>query len=104
MADETKRESNELALHAAELGREAGRAIAGTVLPGRVSVDRYSKGLVGRTQAVLPPPNAHSDWRLLDLDSKTLDRVPPHMLLQYLADVSPDVSRAVWDALRMLNA
>jgi phosphatidylserine decarboxylase len=102
MADETK--SKELALHASDLGREAGRAIAGTLLPGRVSVDRYSKGLVGRTQAVLPPPNAHSDWRLLDLDSKTLDRVPPHTLLQYLADVSPDVSRAVWDALRMLNA
>ena len=54
--------------------------------------------------AVLPPPNAHSDWRLLDLDSKTLDRVPPHKLLEYLADAQPDVSRAVWDALRMLNA
>ena len=102
MADETK--SKEVGLHASDLGREAGRAIAGTLLPGRVSVDRYSKGLVGRTQAVLPPPNAHGDWRLLDLDSKTLDRVPPHMLLQYLADVSPDFSRAVWDALRMLNA
>ena len=43
MADQSKRKSRETVLHASELGREAGRAIAGTVLPGRVTIDRYGK-------------------------------------------------------------
>jgi hypothetical protein len=54
--------------------------------------------------AILPPPNALGDWRALDLDARTLDRISPIKLAEYLVDISPDVSRALFDFLRECNA
>lgn len=42
-------------------------------------------------------------WRDLDLSARTLDRISPTDLVDLLADVSPDISRAVWDFLRFCN-
>jgi hypothetical protein len=72
------------------------RAFAG----GRLTSDsQYSKFAEALT--LVAPSNAEEDWRLLNLDSKTLARLTPNKLLELLTDLSPDVSRAHWDFLRM---
>lgn len=43
------------------------------------------------------------DWRSAVLDEQTLDRYPPEQLLRLLADISPEVSKALWDFLRFCN-
>lgn len=74
------------------------RALAG----GRVSAD--TPGLFsGLTPTVVAPPDHESDWRRQDLDTAALSRVPPSRLLQMLADISPDLSRALWDFARLCN-
>lgn len=52
---------------------------------------------------IIEPPGSENDWRVLQLDSKTLERTPPSRVLQLLSDLSPDVSRALWDYLRLSN-
>ncbi len=81
----------------------AGGARAGRSAPaGRVSVDNATGPFQGFL-TILPPPDHESNWRLLNLDSDTLDRLSPAKLMEMLADVSPDVSRALWDFLRLSN-
>lgn len=71
---------------------------------GRVTQDR-SDGLFGsRLSAIVPPPTADDTWRSLNLDARTLDRISPLKLAELLADISPDVSRALFDFLRECNA
>lgn len=52
---------------------------------------------------IVPPPDAESQWRLEELDSSTLSRMSPSRLVELLADLSPEVSRALWDFCRMFN-
>ncbi len=74
------------------------RALAG----GRLTSDsQYSKFAEALT--LVAPNSAEEDWRLLNLDNKTLSRLSPNRLLELLTDLSPDVSRALWDFLRMCN-
>lgn len=49
------------------------------------------------------PNEAEVTWRELDLDGDTFRRQSPAELLALLADISPDISRALWDFLRMCN-
>lgn len=42
-------------------------------------------------------------WRYMHLDSKTLDRIPVYKLMEYLCDVSPEISKALFDFLTMSN-
>lgn len=75
------------------------RALAG----GRLSRDSEST-LLGAYGTVLDVPESpESDWRRLNLDANTLDRLPPSALSVILADLSPDVSMALWNWLRMCN-
>jgi len=68
----------------------------------RLSLDRgdqpLSLGFLMQSQA-----DDESDWRTLDLDSQTLDKIAPADLLNRLSNLSPDLSRALWDFLRMSN-
>lgn len=68
---------------------------------GRVTVEQSDR--VPGMRAVVQPSDAESTWRFLDLDSDTLSRMSPQRLAEVLADLSPDVSRALWDFLRMCN-
>ncbi len=77
---------------------EAARALAG----GRVSLDT-STTYLGQIRVILPPPDAESTWSFADLDHDAIRRYSPAQLLQMLADLSPDVSRALWDFLRLCN-
>lgn len=71
---------------------------------GRISQDADGAFLTSLTSAALRAPlSAEDDWRALDLDSMTLSRMSPARLLQLLSDLSPEVSRALWDFLRFAN-
>lgn len=79
------------------LQTETARRLAG----GRLSVDRPAD-LFG-TPRILVPGSADHNWRTLDLDTGTLDRISSAELMELLVDVSPDISRALWDFLRLCN-
>lgn len=68
----------------------------------RLSQD-HDRGLVASGVAIAAPLSPAERWRDLDLSSHTLDRISANDLIELLADVSPDVSRALWDFLRMCN-
>lgn len=82
----------------ATLQTETARRLAG----GRLSLDR-PVDILGAPRTLLAPGNAETHWRLLDLDSSTLDRISTGELLELLVDTSPDISRALWDFLRLCN-
>lgn len=71
---------------------------------GRLSRDADA-GLFGMgLSAIVPPSDATDQWRSLDLDARTLSRISPFKLAEYLADISPEVSRSLWEFLRACNA
>ena len=80
----------------------SGRGLAG----GRLSLDKGSGSPLtafGQPFVVLEPKTTNRTGTVLELDAHTLDKVSVSELLVMLADVSPDVSRALWDFLRMCN-
>lgn len=83
---------------AAQRAPQVGRALLG----GRLSGDGGPL-FTGGPRFVSSPRDPWSDWRLGQLDEQTLSRVSPARLLELLADMSPEVSRAIWDWLRFLN-
>lgn len=82
----------------APLQAETARRLAGA----RLSLDR-PVDILGAAHSVLAPGNAETNWRVLELDTATLDRMDTNELLELLADLSPDISRALWDFLRLCN-
>lgn len=69
---------------------------------GRVSMDAPEM-MLGDTWIVMPPQDYESLWRTLNLDAAHLDTYSPKELLDMLAELSPEVSRALWDFLRLCN-
>lgn len=70
----------------------------------RYSTDTDSLSQFGSAmQYISSPDDPEGNWRLNNLDSKTLDRISTSELLSLLADVSPEISRALWDFLRFCN-
>lgn len=61
------------------------------------------QGLVGGAMQTLAPLSADSEWRERNLDNRALDRTSPAKLLELLADISPEVSKGLWDFLRLCN-
>ena len=70
----------------------------------RATVDVESQAfgalLTGVVTNALSPDDT---WSAFDLDSGTLRRMSPTRLLELLADLSPEVSKALWDFLRFCN-
>jgi hypothetical protein len=79
-------------------GATPNRALAG----GRITLDN-EQSLAGGALSMLTQISDDEAWRSLDLDGATLDHISPAELLEKLANLSPDVSRALWDFLRMVN-
>jgi hypothetical protein len=52
---------------------------------------------------VAPPQDAESSWRTLNLDSRTLSRMNTADLLTFLADISPEISKALDDLILMVD-
>ena len=69
---------------------------------GRVSVNS-SYDFPSSNWLLMPPTGYENNWQLLTLDSKYLDRIEPTRLMEMLADLSPEVSRGLWDFQRMCN-
>jgi hypothetical protein len=69
---------------------------------GRLTWDQPYQ-VLGPMRVLVPPDQSIEDWRLLTLDARDLANIPSQRLLQILADLSPDVSRALWDFLRLCN-
>lgn len=69
---------------------------------GRLSVDN-SYSFFGSPHVILPPQSVTDDWELHRLDDSRMRRMNPIDMIQLLADLSPDVSRALWDFLRLCN-
>lgn len=75
------------------------RALAG----GRATLDREGDwGLRRNLAAWETPRSPEEQWTLLELNADAIGTYPPHRLLELLIDLSPDISRAHWDNLRML--
>lgn len=76
--------------------------VAGTGDGGRLTTDNAFT-FFGTPNVILPPRDPEDQWKLFHLDSETLERMSPARLMEMLADLSPDVSRALWDFLRFCN-
>lgn len=76
------------------------RALGGKRL--RLSMDSPQSAMTAGL-SFLAPPDHETQWRNWNLDSSTLDRMAPAELLELLVDLSPDISRALWDFLRLCN-
>ena len=71
---------------------------------GRLSVDDSFLPFTSRPfQAIIPPDGTSDEWRRLSLDESVTRGISTNRLLRLLADLSPDVSRALWDFLRLCN-
>lgn len=71
---------------------------------GRVTVDTVGDSKKLANLFVLRPPvNADDVWRNLNLDAQTLSKKSPKEVYELLCDISPEVSRALWDHLRFCN-
>lgn len=69
---------------------------------GRASVD-LPDTVISDGWIIVPPNDYESSWRTLNLDTNHLDALTPQELLDMLADLSPEISRAYWDLQRLCN-
>lgn len=60
-------------------------------------------GFFGQLPILLPPNDYETEWQAFNLDTDTFAKLSPGQLLSILGDISPDVSRALWDFLRLFN-
>jgi hypothetical protein len=68
----------------------------------RVTTDEENQ-LASSGLKILSKLSDEEFWRAAMLDSRTLDRVPAWRLMELLIQLSPEISRARWDFLRMCN-
>lgn len=80
----------------------ASRRAASAQAGGRLSLDTSTFYFAGPL-VLLPPPDAERSWRAWRLDNRTLDKLSPVQLIELLAELSPDLSRALYDFLRFCN-
>jgi hypothetical protein len=52
---------------------------------------------------VQPPSGYQTNWQMINLDMRAIQDRSPIELMDMLADLSPEVSRALWDYLRFCN-
>lgn len=91
--------------------REKGRALAKAVTASferkRVTMDRpkSSKGMGGLSTIIGGSNDKAKDiWRVEQLDDETLAQLNADELMAIVVDISPEMSRAVWDWLRLFLA
>lgn len=75
------------------------RAVAG----GRVTLDMEGSSWLGSNWIVSPPNDYEDEWRLGNFDANTLSKVSPDKLVEMLSDLSPEISRGLWDFQRLVN-
>jgi len=67
--------------------------------------DPYTAGAWGLAQMFTyqAPEDANEFWRRNDLDTQTLRQMSAAELAEYMVDLSPEISKAVWDLQRFCN-
>lgn len=84
-------------------GKPTVRPLSVRAMPGgRASIDT-SDSLPTNSWLIMPPANYETNWQLINLSSRDFDQIDPSYLLEVLSDLSPEVSRSLWDFLRMAN-
>lgn len=78
-----------------------GRRITPKTNRARLSVDTAHS--FGWNNVIVGAPDWESHWRDFDLDRKTLDTISPANLLEIMSNLSPEISRAIWDFTTMFN-
>lgn len=78
-------------------------AALGSAMAGGRLTRREVHDTIGVMRAIMPPTHVEGYWDVMRVDAKALDTLPAGKLLQILAEVSPDVSKAAWDFLRFCN-
>lgn len=76
--------------------------VARSLAGGRATQDT-SNMFPGVMPTWVAPEVPEDTWRVLDLDADALGRFPPWRILELLVDLSPDVSRALFDFLNFCN-
>lgn len=84
-----------------ERAAEVSLAVIPTGAKGRISVDDDS--ITKNSLGILAPLAPSKTWRDYNLDSSTYDRMPVDKIIELMIDVSPEISRALWDFIRMVN-
>jgi len=70
----------------------------------RLTTDKPHESLfLATTEFILPPESSLEEWRRQNLDDLTLSRLSVAELTELIADISPEVNRAVWDFIRFCN-
>ncbi len=77
------------------------RALAGA--RARVNADPGGADPYSALWGVATRPDRDVDWRSLNLDDRTLDRIGTGDLVQMMADISPEVSASLWYFIRFCN-
>lgn len=76
----------------------------GTRAAGRLSRDSVESFFTaGANFGIHPPASPEAAWQAYKLDANSLQNLPATKLVELLIDLSPDVSRALWDYLRLCN-
>jgi hypothetical protein len=84
--------------------REAGASSRVPVAAiGRHSADDAYSSLFRNSLQTIRPLGGAKVWRDFDLDASNLDALPIDSLVELLIDVSPEISRGVFDFIRMVN-
>ncbi len=90
-----------------EAGRKKAVGLSPRALAGkraRLTEDAGAgKGLYGALWGVAVRPDREVDWRALDLDDRTLERIGTADLVEMMADLSPEISGALWHFIRFCN-
>jgi len=81
-----------------KIKREHVRVLAGK----RVTVDKTASKIVG-TWTIESPTQPDVLWHLRRLDLNTISTMSTEKLMDMLADLSPEIGKALWDWLRMCN-
>lgn len=72
-------------------------------LPGRrASLDQPDAFGVA-SLVMTAPTDFDTNWQLMMLEHRQLELLSPAKLMEMMADLSPEVSRAIWDFLRLCN-
>lgn len=71
------------------------------VRTGRQTTDTVDMSWAATT--LIAPRVQNHEWSLKDLDIYLLETKSPESVLEDLVDISPEVGRALWDFLRMVN-
>ena len=103
--DLTRHEQNAVPAKISGQARASGIGVA----KARGSTDRTGRrtesaiGGSGKLHTILPPTDYTSRWISKGLDAREWDRMSSPEILRILRHASPEVSRVIWDYLRMLN-